>query len=70
MTEIMRRTSEILGYACLTVRHLIDPEVIVLGGGVVEACSDYVMPIVENIVGSDQLPGALPGGRGAGHGVG
>lgn len=63
VTEIMRRTSEILGYACLTVRHLIDPEVIVLGGGVVEACSDYVMPIVENIVGSDQLPGARPGGR-------
>ena len=61
--EVMRRAAEILGYACLTVRHLIDPEVIVLGGGVVEACSEFIVPIVENIVGSDRLPGARDGGR-------
>jgi glucokinase len=63
VTEVMRQASEVLGHACLTVRHLIDPDVIVLGGGVLEACSDFIMPIVENIVGSDQLPGARPGGR-------
>ena len=50
--EIVHRAAEVLGYACLTVRHLIDPEVIVLGGGVIEACSDFILPIVENIVGS------------------
>ncbi len=61
--EILGRASEVIGYACLTVRHLIDPEVIVLGGGVVEACSGFVLPIVENIVGSDRLPGACEGGR-------
>ncbi len=38
MTEVMERASEYTGYACLSVRHLLDPEVIVLGGGVVEAC--------------------------------
>ena len=59
----MRRAAEVLGYACLTVRHLIDPEVIVLGGGVIEACSDFIMPIVENIVGSDRSAGARDGGR-------
>jgi glucokinase len=42
---------------------LIDPEVIVLGGGVIEACSEFMMPIVENIVGSDRLPGARDGGQ-------
>ena len=47
------RAAEVLGYACVNVRHLIDPEAIVLGGGVVEACSDFIMPIVENIVGRD-----------------
>ena len=52
-----------LGYACLTARHLLDPAVIVLGGGVIEACSDFIMPIVENIVGSDRLPGARDGGQ-------
>ena len=63
VTEVVRHASEVLGYACLTVRHLIDPEVIVLGGGVLEACSDFMMPIIENIVGSDRLPGARDGGR-------
>ena len=63
VSDVVRRASEVLGYACLTVRHLIDPEVIVLGGGVIEACSDFMMPIVENIVGSDRLPGARDGGR-------
>ena len=63
VTDILHRAAETLGYACLTVRHLIDPEVIVLGGGLIEACSDYMMPIVENIVGSDRLPGARDGGH-------
>ncbi len=63
VTEVVRHASEVLGYACLTVRHLIDPGVIVLGGGVIEACSDFMMPIVENIVGSDRLPGARDGGQ-------
>ena len=62
VTEIMRRAAEVIGHACLTVRHLIDPDVIVLGGGVMEACSDFMMPIIENIVGNDQLPGARASG--------
>ncbi|MFH1266198.1 MAG: ROK family protein [Planctomycetota bacterium] len=58
VTEVMRRASEVLGHACLTVRHLLDPEVIVLGGGVVEACYEFIMPIVRKIVDADKLPGA------------
>lgn len=63
VTEVLHRAAEVLGLACVNVRHLIDPEAIVLGGGVVEACSDYIMPIVENIVGMDPLPGVREGGR-------
>ncbi|NLY01154.1 MAG: ROK family protein [Rhodopirellula sp.] len=63
VTEVMQRAAEILGHACLTVRHLIDPEVIVLGGGVIGACSGLVMPIVERIIDNDQLPGARDGGH-------
>ena len=63
VTEVLQRASEVLGYACLTVRHLIDPEVIVFGGGVIEACSGFIMPIVEKIVAEDRLPGAREGGR-------
>ncbi len=63
MTGILHRAAETLGYACLTVRHLVDPQVIVLGGGLMEACSEFMMPIIENIVGSDRLPGARDGGH-------
>ncbi|NQT38274.1 MAG: ROK family protein [Planctomycetes bacterium] len=63
VTEVMRRATETLGYACLTVRHLLDPEVIVLGGGVAEACGTFMLPIVRKILDADQLPGARPGGH-------
>jgi glucokinase len=63
VVEVLQRAAEILGYACLTVRHLIDPEVILLGGGVIEACGEFMLPIVENIVASDKLPGAREGGH-------
>jgi glucokinase len=63
VTSVVRRAAEVLGFACVNVRHLIDPEAIILGGGVVEACSDFIMPIVENIIGRDPLPGAREGGR-------
>jgi len=62
-TEVIRRAAEILGYACLTVRHLVDPDVIVLGGGVIEACGGFVLPIVQKIVKADALPGARKGGE-------
>jgi len=63
VSDIIRRAAEVLGYACLNVRHFIDPEVIVLGGGVIEACGDYIMPIVERILGEDPLVGARAGGK-------
>ncbi len=61
--EVLRRASEVLGYACLNLRHVVDPEVIVLGGGVMEACGDYIVPIVEGIVGQDPLPGRVRGAK-------
>ena len=61
--EVMRHAAEVIGYACLNVRHAIDPEAIVFGGGVIEACSDFIMPIIEHIVGRDPLSGAREGGR-------
>ncbi len=58
VTREMHRAAELLGYACVSIRHLLDPEVIILGGGVVEACSRFIMPIVERVVAADRLPGA------------
>ena len=58
VTEVVRRAAEWLGYACVTVRHLVDPEVIVLGGGVMEACGDFILPIVLKIIDERSMPGA------------
>ena len=55
VTTVMRYASQMIGYACLTVRHLLDPEVIILGGGVMEACQKFMMPIIEAIVVNDGL---------------
>ncbi len=56
--KVVRKAAEVLGYACLTVRHLLDPDVIILGGGVVEACEEFILPVVKEIFASDALPGA------------
>lgn len=63
VAEGLRRAAEIIGAGCLTVRHLLDPEVIVLGGGVMEACGDFMMPIVETVLAGDGLRGARTTGR-------
>ena len=61
--RVVTRAAKVLGYGCLTIRHLFDPEVIVLGGGVIVACADWFMPIIEQVVSQDPMPGACPGGR-------
>jgi glucokinase len=58
--EVMTRASEVLGYACLNLRHLLDPGVIILGGGVIEACGFFVLPIVRRIVDEDPLLAKMP----------
>jgi glucokinase len=40
------------------VRHLLDPDVIMLGGGVIEACQKYMMPVIESVAASDRLQSA------------
>jgi glucokinase len=63
VTEIVHHAAEVLGFACLTVRHLIDPELIVLGGGLIEACSAFMLPVIQHVVDADRLPGACDGGH-------
>ena len=44
-TRVMKKAAKALGAACVSLRHVFDPEVIVLGGGVIEACGDFVVPV-------------------------
>ncbi|MFP4216068.1 MAG: ROK family protein [Phycisphaerae bacterium] len=60
VTRVMTRASEIIGLACLSARHMLDPEIIVLGGGVVEACGDFMLPIIQGVLDTDGLTGSRP----------
>lgn len=53
VTRIMENVSRVMGFACISLRHIFDPELIILGGGVMEACGDFILPIVKKVVKSD-----------------
>ncbi|MFP4106625.1 MAG: ROK family protein [Phycisphaerae bacterium] len=63
VTRVITKAAETIGYALLSIRHLLDPELFVLGGGVVEASGQFIQPIVQEILDSDPLTGARPGGK-------
>jgi glucokinase len=58
VTEVMTRVAHVLGQGVLTIRHLLDPELIILGGGVFEACGDFLMERIEAEVRADPLTGS------------
>lgn len=47
VTEVVRRACHLLGLATASAVHLVDPEIIVLGGGVIEACGKWMVPWIE-----------------------
>ena len=55
VTRVMRQAAEKLGDGCVTLRHCFDPELIILGGGVIEACGDFILPIVKKRLDQDRL---------------
>lgn len=50
VTDVVRRASYLLGFASASVLHVVDPEVIVFGGGVIEACGKWMMPWITKTV--------------------
>lgn len=55
VTPIMRRASEAIGLACISLRHIFDPECIIFGGGVIEACADFIIPIARKTMQKDKF---------------
>lgn len=53
VVKIMTRASEVLGVACISLRHIFNPDLFVLGGGVMEACGEFMLPIVQKTFSSD-----------------
>ncbi len=55
VTRVMRTAAERLGDGMVSIRHCFDPELFVLGGGVIEACGDFLLPIVKTRLSADAL---------------
>ena len=55
--EVVRRACYLLGLATASVLHLVDPQVIVFGGGVIEACGKWMVPWIEKTVQKVAMPG-------------
>jgi glucokinase len=55
VTQVMSQVADMMGLACISLRHIFDPEVIIFGGGVVESCGEFILPRVERIVNADRF---------------
>ncbi|MDQ3813893.1 MAG: ROK family protein [Armatimonadota bacterium] len=47
VTDVIKRASYLLGLATASVLHIVDPEIMIFGGGVIEACGDWMLPLIE-----------------------
>ncbi|MCH2182536.1 MAG: ROK family protein [Mariniblastus sp.] len=56
VAAIVEQAAEQLGLAVVTVVHLLAPDVIVFGGGLIEAMSSQILPIVEEVASQRILP--------------
>ena len=50
---VMEDVAQVLGKASISLRHIFNPEMIVFGGGVVEACADFLIPRIREVSQSD-----------------
>ncbi len=57
----INRVARYLGYAAANLIHLLSPERIVLGGGVIEALGPYMMDLVRQVAQERCLPGCYDG---------
>lgn len=55
VTQIVTKAAVVIGRVCRSVRYLIDPETIILGGGLMEACGWFLMPIIKREIEDDHL---------------
>jgi glucokinase len=60
VVEALTHAAEALGIGCVNVINFLDPEIIVIGGGLIEACGGYILPTVAEVVERGVMPGARP----------
>ncbi len=55
VSEVMTREAHYLAQGALAIRHIVDPDVIIFGGGVMEACGHFLLPLIEAEIREDKL---------------
>ncbi|NLE65045.1 MAG: ROK family protein [Elusimicrobia bacterium] len=53
VTRTIQKAAEALARACVSLNHLLDPDMFIFGGGVIEACGDWILPAVEKALKAD-----------------
>ena len=60
VTDVLTRAAIALGKGCISFNHIFNPDMIVLGGGLMEACGDFILPIVKKTINADPFFKKLP----------
>lgn len=47
--RVIDEACDVLGKACISMRHIFNPQMIIFGGGVIEACGDYMLPRIRKV---------------------
>lgn len=51
--NVLTKMARVLGKAAVSLNHIFNPQAIILGGGVIKACGDFIVPIVAYEVKAD-----------------
>ncbi len=61
--RVLKRATKYLGIGVASIINFMNPEVVILGGGVIEALEDYYMPRVQKVVEKYAMPQSMSGVR-------
>lgn len=53
VTRVVKKAAAALGSACVSLNHIFNPEAFVFGGGVIESCGEYILPVIEKALKQD-----------------
>jgi glucokinase len=51
--KVMTNASQMLAKGCVSLNHIFNPDMFLFGGGLIEACGDFLLPIIERSVKND-----------------
>jgi glucokinase len=51
--RVMTNAAHMLAKGCVSLNHIFNPEMFLFGGGLIEACGDFLLPIIERTIKND-----------------